>query len=59
MDTKDSSQTDKKFSCENCSMRIKAESNPRSFWSRLWRWHTRWCPGWKAYQAHLAEHIKS
>jgi hypothetical protein len=23
--------------------------------ARLWRWHTGWCPGWKAYQAHLAE----
>jgi hypothetical protein len=22
--------------------------------SRLWKWHTGWCPGWKAYQAHLA-----
>jgi hypothetical protein len=24
----------------------------------LWRWHTGWCPGWKAYQAHLAKQAK-
>jgi len=23
--------------------------------SRLWRWHTKWCPGWKAYQRELGE----
>jgi len=27
--------------------------------ARLWRWHTGWCPGWKAYQAHLAEQKNS
>jgi len=46
---------EKKFGCEDCSMRKKAEINPRSFWSRLWKWHTGWCPGWKAYQKHLQE----
>jgi len=43
------------FSCETCPMRKKAETNPKSFWARLWRWHTTWCPGWKAYQEHLAQ----
>jgi len=37
----------------------KAEANPKSLMARLWRWHTGWCPGWKAYQAHLAEQAKS
>ncbi|MBE0640425.1 MAG: hypothetical protein IH599_00210 [Bacteroidales bacterium] len=46
-------ETTKKFPCEDCGMRKKAELKPDSFWSRLWKWHTRWCPGWKAYQAHL------
>jgi hypothetical protein len=23
---------------------------PTSLLGRIWRWHTRWCPGWKAYQ---------
>ena len=45
----------KEFSCETCAMRHKAETNPKSFLARLWRWHTTWCPGWKAYQAHLAQ----
>ena len=43
------------FGCESCPMRQKAESNPKSLMARLWKWHTNWCPGWKAYQAHLAE----
>lgn len=50
MDTKET----KVFPCETCPMRKKAEENPKGFMSRLWRWHTSWCPGWKAYQAHLA-----
>jgi hypothetical protein len=32
------------------TMRLKSEAKPKSFVARLWRWHTRWCPGWKAYQ---------
>ncbi|HRY98915.1 MAG TPA: hypothetical protein P5550_07640 [Bacteroidales bacterium] len=43
----------KKIACEDCVMRLRAEQHPDTFWSRVWRWHTRWCPGWKAYQAHL------
>jgi hypothetical protein len=41
------------FNCENCSLRKKAEAKPKSLIARFWRWHTTWCPGWKAYQAHL------
>jgi hypothetical protein len=39
--------------CETCPMRLKAEKNPKSLMSRLWKWHTGWCPGWKAYQKSL------
>lgn len=39
--------------CEKCKWRAKAEKNPGSFSARLWRWHTKWCPGWKAYQKEL------
>ena len=39
--------------CATCPMRIKAEEKPKSFMARLWRWHTTWCPGWKAYQEYL------
>jgi len=41
--------------CESCSMRQKAEANPSNFISRIWKWHTTWCPGWKAYQKSLQE----
>ena len=30
-------------------MREKFEKNPKSFLSKLWRWHINFCPGWKAY----------
>ncbi|TET81881.1 MAG: hypothetical protein E3J37_08390 [Anaerolineales bacterium] len=41
--------------CENCSWRKRADENPGSIIARLWRWHTTWCPMWKAYQKALAE----
>jgi hypothetical protein len=40
--------------CGECKWRKKAEANPRKLLSRLWFWHTKWCPGWKAYQKELA-----
>ena len=43
----------KEFPCETCGMRMRAEKNPNGFMARLWRWHTKICPGWKAYQRHL------
>lgn len=58
MSTKSHTTPEKTFSCETCAMRHKAEANPKSFRARLWRWHTTWCPGWKAYQAHLAQQTK-
>lgn len=45
---------DDKMGCENCKMRAYAEKKPNSIWAKLWRWHTTWCPGWKAYQEELA-----
>ncbi len=44
---------EKAHNCETCPMRAKAEAKPKSFMARLWKWHTGWCPGWKAYQASL------
>lgn len=40
--------------CHVCQLRRKAEANPNGLMSRIWRWHTTWCPGWAAYQAALA-----
>jgi hypothetical protein len=42
------------MSCANCGLRKRAEHKPNSLIARLWRWHTGWCPGWKAYQTALA-----
>ena len=46
-----------KSRCENCGMRKRAEKNPNSIISKIWRWHTGWCPGWKAYQRELAQQL--
>jgi hypothetical protein len=45
----------KTYPCETCGLRKRAEEKPDSFIAKLWRWHTGWCPGWKAYQLALAE----
>ncbi len=43
----------KSHKCAECGFRKHAESNPDSFKAKLWKWHTKWCPGWKAYQKSL------
>jgi hypothetical protein len=40
--------------CHRCPLHKRAERKPKSLIARLWRWHTTWCPGWKAYQTWLA-----
>jgi hypothetical protein len=42
-------------SCADCPLRKKAEASPNTWFARLWRWHTTWCPGWKGYQRSLSE----
>jgi hypothetical protein len=59
MNTNNSPSAEKTYPCETCPMRKRAEANLKSLLAGLWRWHTGWCPGWKAYQAHLAEQAKS
>jgi len=39
--------------CANCTFRAKYDNHPGSFLGRIWRWHTSWCPGWKAYMKSL------
>jgi hypothetical protein len=46
---------EQKHNCEECPMRKRAETKPKSLIGRLWRWHTNWCPGWKSYQEYLAQ----
>ena len=35
--------------CENCAMRAKYDNKPRSLIGRIWKWHIKFCPGWKSY----------
>ena len=39
--------------CHVCGLRARAEKKPQSLLARFWRWHTSWCPGWKAYVQEL------
>jgi hypothetical protein len=41
--------------CADCAWRKKSEANPKSLMARIWRFHTKFCPGWKAYQKELAQ----
>lgn len=41
--------------CDRCRFRKFAQNNPDSLLARFWLWHTRWCPGWKAYEKVVAE----
>jgi len=44
-----------KHNCEECALRKRAETKPKSFIGRFWHWHITWCPGWKSYQEFLAQ----
>ena len=59
MKTKNTPSSENTFACETCPARKKAEANPKFLMVRLWCWHTGWCPGWKAYQAHLTKQAKA
>ncbi len=53
-----SAKSTKAAGCANCpKMEQRYKDNPRSFWMRLWKWHSGWCPGHKAY--HKAEEAKT
>jgi len=42
------------YICDKCPFKKFAERHPANLLIRLWRWHTGWCPGWRAYQKKLA-----
>lgn len=35
--------------CAKCKLRAQYDKDPRSFVGRFWKWHIRFCPGWKNY----------
>lgn len=56
MENKTENKTEnKKFHCEECKLRLYSERKPNSLIARIWKWHIKWCPGWKKYQKYLEE----
>jgi hypothetical protein len=43
------------MSCNNCAWQNKYRERPKSFSGRLWKFHTRFCPGWKKHLKSLSE----
>lgn len=41
--------------CDDCRFRRASENDPGSLLGWFWEWHTKWCPGWKAYLKVLKE----
>lgn len=41
--------------CGICPLGRLAARHPQSLLARVWRWHTGWCPGYKAFQRAKAE----
>lgn len=44
--------------CDGCNLRAKYDKNPRSILGRIWKWHIKWCPGWKSYIKSLPDDQK-
>lgn len=40
---------EKEEKCSNCPLRAKYDKKPKSLLGRFWRWHIKFCPGWKGY----------
>ena len=41
--------------CENCKMRAYYDNKPQSLIGRFWKFHIKFCPGWKMYLKSLPE----
>ena len=48
-------KTASKAMCASCPMRARYDRNPKSLMGRMWRWHIKFCPGWKSYMRGLSE----
>lgn len=47
--------SNEEIKCSNCPMRLAYDNNPKSLKGRFWKWHIKFCPGWKAYLNSLAD----
>ena len=43
------------MACADCKFRAKYDENPKSLLGRFWRFHIKFCPGWKNYLISLSE----
>lgn len=43
------------MACANCKIRAQYDKNPKSLIGRLWHFHTKFCPGFKAYLKSLSD----
>jgi hypothetical protein len=34
--------------CDTCPICTYARNNPETLMGRIWEWHGKWCPFWKA-----------
>ena len=41
-------------SCNQCSIKAQHDTDPNSFLGRIWKWHIKYCPGWKKYITSLS-----
>lgn len=41
--------------CGICPLGRLAARHPQSLLARVWRWHTGWCPSYKAYERARAQ----
>lgn len=43
------------MACADCKFREKYDKDPKSLLGRFWRFHIKFCPGWKAFLKSLSE----
>jgi len=41
--------------CADCGWRAKYDKKPKSILGRIWKWHIKWCPGWKSWISSLPD----
>ena len=44
--------------CAQCRFRARYDKDPQAVLSRIWKWHTGWCPGWKGYLKSLPDEAR-
>jgi hypothetical protein len=50
---------EKQLTCRDCPLRARYDKNPKSLLGRFWRWHIKFCPGWKLFMKSIDEAEKA